>query len=150
MARTALFAWLHRQLRLASLANRMSLPAADLLDAIGSRRGATRAAPVVRPRRRRLLQASAAGGVAALAGCVLPPRADPREPPVVVVGAGIAGLTAAWRLAGAGVPVRVFDAQPRIGGRVLTLRSGLPPGQHVELGGEFINSDHANLLGLCR
>ncbi|WAL61529.1 flavin monoamine oxidase family protein [Thermocoleostomius sinensis] len=60
---------------------------------------------------------------------------------VLVVGAGIAGLTVAYRLHQAGVPVEVIEASPRIGGR---LRSAKASGSQsvVELGGEFIDSHH--------
>ena len=34
--------------------------------------------------------------------------------PVLIVGAGPVGLTLAWRLHGAGVPVRVFESDPEI------------------------------------
>ena len=41
-------------------------------------------------------------------------------PEVVVVGAGIAGLTAAWALARAGVDVLVLEQRPRTGGIIVT------------------------------
>lgn len=44
------------------------------------------------------------------------------ERPVLVVGAGVAGLACAGSLARAGVPVRVLDAADAIGGRVRTDR----------------------------
>ncbi|MFI6981022.1 flavin monoamine oxidase family protein [Embleya sp. NPDC050154] len=43
---------------------------------------------------------------------------------VAVVGAGVAGLTAAYELDKAGYDVTVLDARPRIGGRSLTVRGG--------------------------
>ena len=52
--------------------------------------------------------------------------------PVAVIGAGVAGLSAAFHLAEAGRRVVVLEAQERVGGRILT-RSG------VELGAEFIH-----------
>ena len=52
--------------------------------------------------------------------------------PVAVIGAGVAGLSAAYHLAEAGRRVVVLEAQERVGGRILT-RSG------VELGAEFIH-----------
>ena len=40
--------------------------------------------------------------------------------PVVVIGSGISGLTAAWQLQSAGLKVALLEARDRIGGRVLT------------------------------
>ncbi len=66
--------------------------------------------------RRRLLQGLAAAPLLA----ALPGRAGAAEPDVAVVGAGIAGLTAARALADAGLAVRVLEARARIGGRAFT------------------------------
>ena len=97
--------------------------------------------------RRRFLQAASAGLV--LAGCSsLPKPSMPASEEVVIVGAGIAGLTAAWRLRQQGVRVRVFEAQTRIGGRMFSLRNHFPDGQVIELGGELIDSDHVRIRAL--
>lgn len=53
---------------------------------------------------------------------------------VVVVGAGIAGLTAAHRIATTGRSVRVLEAASRVGGRIQTERIA---GGHLEHGGIF-------------
>jgi phytoene dehydrogenase-like protein len=47
----------------------------------------------------------------------------PESQPVIVVGAGVAGLTAARLLHRAGFPVRVFEAEPEIGGRTRSQRT---------------------------
>ncbi|HUF51055.1 MAG TPA: FAD-dependent oxidoreductase [Longimicrobiales bacterium] len=59
----------------------------------------------------------------------LPERTD-----VVIVGAGLTGLTAAYRLSAAGVDVLVLEASPRPGGRVQTVRwpDGLRGEAHME------------------
>jgi monoamine oxidase len=67
---------------------------------------------------------------------------------VVVVGAGLAGVTAAYRLAQNGVHVRLFEAGDRIGGRCWTAR-GFADGQTAEHGGEFIDTRHVHLRGLA-
>jgi monoamine oxidase len=71
------------------------------------------------------------------------------EEPVVIVGAGIAGLTCAWRLRQQGVPVRVVEAQPRTGGRMFSLRDTFADGQVCELGGELIDTGHTRIRALA-
>ena len=46
----------------------------------------------------------------------------PRAHSCIVVGAGLAGLTAAYRLSAAGWKVTVLEARNRIGGRVWSYR----------------------------
>src|SRR5579875_2952261 len=65
---------------------------------------------------------------------------------VLVIGAGLAGLHAAWRLHEAGVDVAVLEARDRVGGR--TWSHALPGGTVIERGGEFIAPDDVVLRGL--
>ncbi|MEP6632796.1 MAG: FAD-dependent oxidoreductase [Luteimonas sp.] len=145
MGRTPLFDMLQRSARIANA----SLHDAEPLDAFYEH-GKTlqREARRTDPSRRRFLQAAGAGLV--LAGCASVPKPlAPAGDDVVVVGAGIAGLTAAWRLRQAGVRVRVFEAQNRIGGRMFSLRNHFPDGQVIELGGELIDSNHVRIRALA-
>ena len=63
-------------------------------------------------------------------------------PEVVIIGAGVAGLTAARELAAAGVQVLVLEARDRLGGRVLTHHTADGP---VELGAESDKGALANV-----
>ncbi|MDP9139798.1 MAG: FAD-dependent oxidoreductase, partial [Pseudomonadota bacterium] len=78
-----------------------------------------------------------------------PRREGPQAPDVAVVGAGIAGLTAAYRLHRAGVKVRLYEAQERIGGRMLSLRNHFADGQIAELGAELIDSGHTHMRAMA-
>src|SRR5512144_2621401 len=71
--------------------------------------------------RRRFLRASAGASAALMLGACAPMRPARDEDEAVVVGAGVAGLTCAYRLRQAGFKVRVYEAQERIGGRMFSL-----------------------------
>jgi monoamine oxidase len=64
---------------------------------------------------------------------------------VIVVGAGLAGLCAAVRLAAAGCEVVVLEGRDEIGGRS---RSRLVEGTVVELGGQFLSRTHRRMREL--
>jgi monoamine oxidase len=69
------------------------------------------------------------------------------KPTVVIVGGGIAGLSAASELARRGVRVTVLEAKERLGGRIHSLRGGDCP---IELGAEFIHGNSKPLLAAIR
>ncbi|GAB1544025.1 NAD(P)/FAD-dependent oxidoreductase [Scytonema sp. NUACC21] len=62
----------------------------------------------------------------------------------IVVGAGLAGLSAAYELVRAGRDVQVFEAQERLGGRVHTVQLGA--GQYGDLGAEFVDDNHTAFM----
>ena len=66
---------------------------------------------------------------------------------VIVVGAGMAGLTAARSLAEAGLKVLVVEANDRIGGRIWTRHVG---DEAIELGAEFIHGRPPELWALIK
>jgi monoamine oxidase len=65
---------------------------------------------------------------------------------VLVLGAGLAGLTAARDLTAGGADVTVLEARERVGGRVEQLR--VADGRPVQLGGEVVGTVHTTYLGL--
>jgi monoamine oxidase len=60
---------------------------------------------------------------------------------VIVVGAGLAGLTAARELESAGARVTMLEARDRVGGRVHTVRDIFADGQHGEAGADLIEGE---------
>ena len=66
---------------------------------------------------------------------------------VVIIGAGVAGLTAARALAEAGRSVLLLEARDRIGGRVWT-RHEIDTTAPIELGAEFIHGQIPQTLNL--
>ncbi len=68
---------------------------------------------------------------------------------VIVVGAGVSGLAAAYELSRAGYEVTVVEARNRVGGRVISF-SDLVPGKIVEGGGELIGSNHPAWMGYAK
>jgi monoamine oxidase len=70
--------------------------------------------------------------------------------PVAILGAGVAGLTAAYRLLQAGIPCEIFEGSERTGGRILTKTDFNKDAMFCELGGELVDTNHADLIALAR
>jgi monoamine oxidase len=64
---------------------------------------------------------------------------------VVVVGAGLAGLTCAYRLQRSGIIATVYEANTRLGGRCWTRRDDFAHGHIAEHGGELIDQGHTTI-----
>jgi monoamine oxidase len=97
--------------------------------------------------RRRFLTGTAGSLIATYASRA---RAANQEATIAVVGAGIAGLTATYLLASAGFNVVLYEGSDHIGGRIQTNAGAVAPGVYTELGGEFIDSDHEDMLALAQ
>ena len=69
---------------------------------------------------------------------------------IVVVGAGLAGLTCAYRLRQAGRIATVYEASDRVGGRCWTIRGTFADGQLGEHGGELIDQGHTHIRQLAQ
>ncbi len=72
------------------------------------------------------------------------------QPKTVIIGAGLAGLNCAYQLKKAGRFATVYEGSKRVGGRVFSKSNILAPDIYTELGGEFIDSEHKDMLQLCR
>jgi monoamine oxidase len=90
------------------------------------------------------LGASLAGASRAIAA----PFKAKSSPRIVIIGAGLAGLSAAYTLKKAGYTAKVYEASSRVGGRCYTNRSW-QNGQVSEHGGEFIDSGHTAVRDLA-
>jgi monoamine oxidase len=101
--------------------------------------------------RREILERAAVGaGALALGGApsALAARSRSRTVDVVIVGAGLSGLTAARKLAASGRNVLVVEARDRVGGR--TLNHSIGGGHIVEVGGEFVGPTQDRILAAAK
>src|SRR5215208_1585838 len=96
--------------------------------------------------RRQFLGAAGAAALVAAAGAPRARAASTQK----VVGAGLAGLTAAHRLKQAGVIADVYEASSRLGGRCWSARGVFADGQVAEHGGELIDTGHLEIRQLCK
>ena len=75
----------------------------------------------------------------------LPHTQSPKK--VIIVGAGMAGLTAGYELLRAGHDPLILEGQQRVGGRVYTLREPFSDGLYAEVGAMRIPRAHQLTMG---
>ncbi|MCU0541478.1 MAG: FAD-dependent oxidoreductase [Oscillatoriaceae cyanobacterium Prado104] len=146
MAKSALMAILHRAAGIARKSIATGIPAGELLGMLDDR------AHHARMSRRALLYgglAAAGAATATLAGNGGAFAQQRGRSPILIVGAGIAGLTAAYRLRQSGVRADIIEATNRVGGRIRTAPKVAGTQIFAELGGEYIDTGHTNLIRLA-
>ncbi len=134
MSRTPLFAAVKQALSHSFCEQGLALPRASALS------------------RRQMLRLSAAAAGAAALAPVLRARAFAKEggaQSIAIVGGGVAGLTAAYRLQEAGAKPVLFEASSRWGGRMFTVYD-FYKGMFCELGGLFVDTGHEDLITLAK
>src|SRR5947208_2647531 len=90
-------------------------------------------------RRNFLVGASALLALPALGA--VPAICTRRQRSCIIIGSGLAGLAAAYRLSRAGWHVTILEARDRVGGRVFSRRMG---GENLvcEMGAEWVGNEH--------
>lgn len=148
MAKSGLMAMLQRASSIAQKSMATGIPADELLGMM------TDIPPNFRISRRQLLHGglAAAGAVTAATftregeGAFAQPAG---RSPILIVGAGIAGLTAGYRLRQGGVRADIIEATNSVGGRIRTVPKVAGTPIYADLGGEFIDTGHTTLISLA-
>lgn len=144
MSHSRLFGSLQFLARVAKLCDAQGMPSREGLELV---RAQQRRAREFDASRRRFLASAGAGAAAyGLAGRrAFAKPAGQVDVDIVVVGAGLGGLAAAYHMQNQGVRSVVYEAAPQLAGRCSSDTTSL--GQTIELGGEFINTGHSTMRG---
>lgn len=72
-----------------------------------------------------------------------------KKPKVIIIGAGFAGLAAAYKLKQRNIDFVILEARNRIGGRVFSHKMDEKENLVIELGAEWVGASHERLIELC-
>ncbi len=101
--------------------------------------------------RRSFLKGTVALGATGLLASCLPSgnssKSIASNSKIAIIGAGVAGLNAAYQLKKAGISSTIYEASKRVGGRMLSVE--WQDGLQIDLGAEFVNTDHKDILTLA-
>lgn len=90
-----------------------------------------------------------AGSGVLLASTTLEAFAPVKKPNVIIIGAGFAGLAAAYYLRKKKIDVTILEARSRIGGRVFSHTMDEKEKLVIELGAEWVGASHTRLMSLA-
>jgi monoamine oxidase len=89
------------------------------------------------------------GGAAALGGSAFLPSTEfLQKARIAIIGGGMAGLNAAFYLRKASLLSTVYEASNRVGGRMMSAKNAAGFGLSTDLGGEFVDGNHYDILSL--
>ena len=101
--------------------------------------------------RRKFLKDTAIAGAGVI---ILPSLFDANvfdlDKKIVIVGAGMAGLNAAYQLQKMGLSATVYEAANRTGGRMYTMRNIFGENISTDIGGEFVDATHLDIIALAK
>jgi monoamine oxidase len=102
--------------------------------------------------RRKFLKqmALATGGLALTPSVLSLASCNKNEEQIAIIGAGIAGLNAAYQLQKQGIKATIYEASDRIGGRMYTMGDEFGKGLTTDIGGEFVDTTHADIIQLVK
>lgn len=101
-------------------------------------------------RRRFLKNTALLGGGIAMFPSLLKAQHLLGKKKIVIVGGGIAGLNAAYQLKKLGIASSLYEASGRVGGRMFTLKNYFGNNLTTDLGGEFVDANHEDILQLIK
>jgi len=102
------------------------------------------------PSRRKFIKQSVLGIGAITMGSAWLESCTSNHKRIVILGAGVAGLHAAYLLKEKGIPFSLYEASKRAGGRMYSQSNLMGEGIVTELGAEFIDSNHEDILHLAK
>ena len=101
--------------------------------------------------RRKFLHDAAIAGTGMLLGPSLLKAGNfSSDKKIVVVGAGMAGLNAAYQLKKLGLHATIYEATNRPGGRMYTMKNYFGKNITTDIGGEFVDTSHQEIIALAK
>lgn len=101
-------------------------------------------------RRKFLKDATIAGAGMLMVPSLFTDRNFNKDKKIVIIGAGMAGLNAAYQLQKLGITSQVYEAANRHGGRMYTMKNIFGENITTDIGGEFVDATHEDIIALVK